>query len=37
MIRNALEKATNSVTNPNQETAVWESDEEMILKLCGLK
>jgi site-specific recombinase XerD len=37
MIRNALEKATNSVTNPNQETAVWENDEEMILKLCGLK
>lgn len=37
MIRNALEKAANSVTNLYQETAVWERDEEMILKLCGLK
>lgn len=37
MIRNALEKAANMNEGSSEEVAVWEDDEEMILKLCGLK
>ena len=37
MIRNALEKAANHGDDVAAETPVWEGDEDMILKLCGLK
>ncbi|MCF1586428.1 site-specific integrase [Tetragenococcus koreensis] len=37
MIRDALEKAAKLDSNSNTEIPVWEDNEEMILKLCGLK
>jgi hypothetical protein len=36
MIRDALEKAAKR-ENTYTETPVWEDNEDMILKLCGLK
>jgi len=36
MMRNALEKASY-IGTPEQSKAVWEGDEEMILRLCGLR
>ncbi len=37
MIRDALEKAAHMESNQSFETPIWEGDEDMILKLCGLK
>ena len=37
MIRKALEKAAKMENNSYAETPVWEDNEDMILKLCGLK
>ncbi|MBT2218053.1 tyrosine-type recombinase/integrase [Virgibacillus dakarensis] len=37
MIRDALEKATKLDSNSTSEIPVWEGNEDMILKLCGLK
>lgn len=37
MIRDALEKAAKLDSNSTAEIPVWEGDEDMILKLCGLK
>ncbi|WP_407272971.1 tyrosine-type recombinase/integrase [Radiobacillus sp. PE A8.2] len=37
MIRDALEKAAKLGDNSNAEVPVWEGNEDMILKLCGLK
>ncbi|GGE53465.1 hypothetical protein GCM10011391_35410 [Pullulanibacillus camelliae] len=37
MIRNALEKAAKLDGNSTTEIPVWEDNEDMILKLCGLK
>ena len=37
MIRDALEKAANYGDGVSTETPVWEGEEDMILKLCGLK
>lgn len=37
MIRDALEKAARMENSSYAETPVWEDNEDMILKLCGLK
>lgn len=37
MIRDALEKAAGMDDASTKEIPVWEDNEEMILKLCGLK
>jgi site-specific recombinase XerD len=37
MIRDALEKAAKLDGNSTTEVPVWEDNEDMILKLCGLK
>lgn len=37
MIRDALEKAAKLDENSTAEIPVWEDNEDMILKLCGLK
>ena len=37
MIRDALEKVAKSGENSNAEIPVWEGNEDMILRLCGLK
>jgi site-specific recombinase XerD len=37
MIRDALEKAAKMENSSYAETPVWEDNEDMILKLCGLK
>ncbi|MEL7568063.1 MAG: hypothetical protein AAGU27_24735 [Dehalobacterium sp.] len=36
MLKTALEKA-NSMANNNHTKPAWQDDEEMLLKLCGLK
>lgn len=36
MIKDALEKAAN-LGNATSELPIWEGDEDMILKLCGLR
>ena len=37
IIRDALEKAAKMGNSSYAETPVWEDNEDMILKLCGLK
>lgn len=37
MIRDALEKAAKLGDNSTAEVPLWEGNEDMILKLCGLK
>lgn len=37
MLRDALEKAAKLGDNSTAESPVWEDNEDMILKLCGLK
>ena len=37
MIRDALEKAANMGSSQPVETPIWKGDNDMILKLCGLK
>lgn len=37
MIRDALEKAAKLDDNSTAEVPIWEGNEDMILKLCGLK
>lgn len=37
MMREALEKVSESVNEPNTDIPLWQGDEDMILSLCGLK
>jgi len=37
MIRDALKKATNMDSSQPVKMSIWKGDEDMILKLCGLK